>query len=263
MHQISPTDGPRRIDWGKTSQDYAQWRPDYPVEFYDRLAALGVGRPGQRILDLGTGVGFLARNFARRGCQAAGVDVSAEQVAAARREAEAEGLCIDFRTAPAENTGFQDRSFDAVTASQCWLYFDRDRAIAEVYRLLRPGGVLATSHFCWLPREDALARTSEALVLQFNPHWTAADWAGEIPPMPRWAEGHFRLVGMFVFDALIPFTRESWRGRMRACRGVGAALSPEEVARFDEAHARLLAQTVPESFAILHRIDCHILQPLI
>jgi hypothetical protein len=99
--------------------------------------------------------------------------------------------------------------------------------------------------------------------LQFNPDWTAANWAGEIPPLPGWAEGHFRLVGMFVFDAAIPFTRESWRGRIRACRGVGAALSAEEVARFDEAHARLLEQTVPETFTILHRIDCHIMQPLI
>jgi hypothetical protein len=121
---------------------------------------------------------------------------------------------------------------------------------------------LATAHFCWLPRQDRIARASEALVLQFNPHWTAADWAGEIPPIPRWVEGRFRLVGMFVFDAPIPFTRESWRGRIRACRGVGAALSPEEVSHFDEAHTRLLEQLAPESFTILHRIDCHILQPL-
>jgi SAM-dependent methyltransferase len=263
MHNLPASDGPRRIDWGKTSQDYSQWRPDYPTEFYERLAALGVGRAGQHILDLGTGVGFLARSFARRGCTVAGVDISAEQIEEARRAAQEDGLEIDFRVAPAEETGFADRSFDAITASQCWLYFDCQQAIAEVKRLLRPGGVLATSHFCWLPRLDSIARASERLVLRFNPDWTAADWAGEIPPMPRWTEGHFRLVGMFVFDAPIPFTRESWRGRMRACRGVGAALSTEEVARFDEAHARLLEQTVPGSFTILHRIDCHIMQPLI
>lgn len=262
MHNLSPIDGPRQIDWGKTSADYAEWRPDYPAEFYHRLMALGVGQAGQKILDLGTGVGFLARNFARQGCETAGVDISPEQIATAQQAAESEGLRIDFRVAPAEATGFPDTSFDAVTASQCWLYFDQQRAIAEVKRLLRPGGVLVTSHFCWLPRRDRIARASEELVLQFNPDWTAADWAGEIPAIPRWAEGHFRLVDMFVFDAPVEFTRERWRGRFRACRGVGAALSPEEVARFDAAHSRLLENSAPEVFEILHRVDCHILQPV-
>jgi 2-polyprenyl-3-methyl-5-hydroxy-6-metoxy-1,4-benzoquinol methylase len=145
MHNISPIDGLRSIDWGRTSQDYSQWRPDYPSEFYERLAALGVGRPGQRILDLGTGVGFLSRNFARQGSIVAGVDISPEQIEEAGRAAQEEGLEIDFRAAPAEETGFADRSFDAITASQCWLYFDCGRAIAEVRRLLRPRGVLATA----------------------------------------------------------------------------------------------------------------------
>jgi SAM-dependent methyltransferase len=262
MHKMSAKDGPLQIDWGKTSADYAQWRPDYPPDFYLRLAALGVGRPGQTILDLGTGVGYLARNFARQGCLVAGVDISAGQIAEARRCAERERLSIDFRVAPAEETGFPDGAFDAVTASQCWLYFDRERAIAEVKRLLRPGGLLATCHFCWLPRLDSIARASEELVLQFNPHWSAAGWSGEIPAIPGWAEGRFRLVGMFVFDTRIRFTREQWRGRIRACRGVGASLLPEDVSRFDAAHDELLEKIAPESFTVLHRIDCHLLQPI-
>ena len=262
MHDVSPHDHGRAIDWGRTSGDYADWRPDYPPEFYDRLAALGVGWPGQRILDLGTGVGFLARNFARRGAEVVGVDVSPEQIDEARRRAAAEGLRVDFFVALAEETGLPDAGFDAITASQCWLYFDRERAIREVRRLLRPGGVLATSHFCWLPREDAIARAAEALVLRHNPDWTAADYAGVIPPFPKWAEGRFRLVGMFVFDVDVPFTRESWRGRLRACRGVGASLTADEVARFDREHEALLREIAPVEFTVRHRIDAHVMQPL-
>lgn len=261
MHGISSRDRGREIDWGRTSADYAEWRPDYPREFYDRLAAHRVGLPGQRILDLGTGVGFLARNFARRGAHVVGIDLSAEQIAEARRRAAGEGVPLDFLVAPAEDTGLAAATFDAVTASQCWLYFDRERAIREVRRLLRPGGVLVTSHFCWLPREDAIARASEALVLRHNPDWSAADWSGEIPPIPQWAERDFRLVGMFVFDVDVAFTRESWRGRFRACRGVGASLTPEEADRFDREHAELLRQIAPPEFAVRHRIDAHILHP--
>jgi len=42
---------------------------------------------------------------------------------------------------------------------------------------------------------------------------------------------------MFWFDVDVPFSRTGWRGRMRACRGVGAALAPAEVAAFDAALA--------------------------
>ena len=261
MHGISPHDRGRAIDWGKTSADYADWRPDYPTEFYARLAALGVGRQGQKILDLATGVGFLARNFARRGAIVTAIDISAEQIAEARRRAEAEGLSIDFAVARAEKTGLQSASCDAITASQCWLYFDKVRAIAEVKRLLQPEGVLVTSHFCWLPQQDEIARASEALVLRHNPDWTAAGWSGTIPPMPDWAAGHFDLVAMFQFDAPVPFTRESWRGRLRACRGVGATLSADEVAAFDREHDELLRCIAGDEFTVLHRVDAHVLRP--
>lgn len=262
MHGLPAVDAGRVIDWGHTSQDYAAWRPDYPIEFYERLAEIGIGVPGQRILDVGTGVGFLALNFARRGSVVTGVDVSEGQIRQARETAAGNGLSIGFRVAPAEDTGLPSAAFDVVTASQCWLYFDLERAIAEVRRVLRSGGVLMLSHFCWLPRVDQIACRSEELVLQFNPQWSAANWSGEIPVMPQWANGRFERVEGFVFDAPIRFTRESWRGRFRACRGVGAALSADEVARFDAAHADLLRRTVPDTFTVLHRIDCTVLRPI-
>ena len=56
-------------------------------------------------------------------------------------------------------------------------------------------------------------------------------------------------------------SRESRAGDSRACRGVGASLSPEEVAAFDREHAELLASMVPQSFTVLHRIDCHVMRP--
>lgn len=67
---------------------------------------------------------------------------------------------------------------------------------------------------------------------------------------------------MFFYDEPIAFTRESWRGRIRACRGIGATLSDEQVARFDADHRQLLERTTSKSFTILHRIDCHVFEPL-
>ncbi|MCA9261154.1 MAG: class I SAM-dependent methyltransferase, partial [Planctomycetales bacterium] len=212
----------------------------------------------QRILDLGTGTGALAIPFARQGACVTGVDVSSGQLAEARALADNEGLDVEFIETPAENLPWRNATFDVATANQCWLYFDRERVLTELRRVLKPHGLVMTSHFSWLARRDPIACRTEQLVLKFNPQWTAADWSGIVPPCPEWAAGRLQLRAMFYYDEPIPFTRESWRGRIRACRGIGAELSPHEVAAFDEAHARLLEETVPEHFTVLHRIDAHL-----
>jgi hypothetical protein len=54
------------------------------------------------------------------------------------------------------------------------------------------------------------------------------------------------------YDLMVPFTKESWHGRMFACRGVGASLSPEEIAKWDAEHRALLDAIAPDSFEVLH-----------
>lgn len=258
---MNSIDHGRALDWGHASSDYARYRPGYPPSFFSRISALGVGLPSQRILDLGTGTGNLAREFARHGCQVVGVDISEQQILEARRLAEEQGIAADFRVVPAEQTRLPDHSFDVITASQCWLYFDRDKAVAEVKRLLAPEGRLITCHIAWLPRRDAIAKQTEDLILKYNPDWTAGDLAGHIPCLPAWIGEDFFVSAFFVYDEPISFTSETWRGRIRACRAIGAQLSPPEVEKFDAEHAALLARTVPQSFSVLHWIDAHILAP--
>ena len=262
MHGINPIDPGMKIDWGNTSEDYSVYRPGPPMSFYQKLLSLGVGLKNQKILDLGTGTGVLARQFAKQGSTVSGTDISQGQIEAAIKLAQDESLNIDFKASPAENCPYPDQSFDVITANQCWLYFDKKKVIPEVKRLLKPGGILVTSHFSWLPRLDDIAKKSEALVLKHNPNWTAADWPGVIPSFPKWAEGQFDVKEFFQFDEPIHFTRESWRGRIRACRGIGAALNEQQVEAFDHEHVELLNKITSEKFTILHRIDAHLFKPL-
>lgn len=258
MHGLSNKDGDRTIDWGNTSQDYAVFRPGPPPSFYQRLQDLGVGLANQRILDLGTGTGVLARQFARQGASCCGIDLAENQVATAQRLANEEGLEIHWAVGPAEELPWNG-PFDYATANQCFLYFDKPRMMAELNRALTPDtGRLVTSHFSWMPRVDEIARRSEELVLEHNPHWTANDWDGVIPEFPEWARPYAEVEDFFIYDEPTPFTRETWAGRILACRGVGATMTPDEVARFHEAHLELLEEIAPPDFTITHRIDAHV-----
>ncbi len=72
---------------------------------------------------------------------------------------------------------------------------------------------------------------------------------------------HFNVRAMFYFAEPIPFTRESWRGRIRACRGVGGFLPEAEVRRSrSAAHEARLRKMAPERFTVPHRIHAHLFQ---
>ncbi len=241
------------MDWGRISGDYSKYRAGPPASFYERLGKHGIGTPGQRLLDFGTGTGVLARVFARAGARVSGVDSSAKQIEVAIRAASDEGLAIDFRVAPAESTPFESGSFDAITANQCWHFFDSPKATAEARRLLVPGGLLVVSDFFWMARRDAIAAASEELILKYNPQWTSYRWSGELRAL---LEG--TPTDRIEYDEAVPFTRETWLGRVRTCRAIGPTLTTPEVEAFDEEHRRLVETTAPERFEVLHRIAAHI-----
>ena len=179
--QQKKIDHGRGFDWGKTSADYSAYRTEYPKSLFDVLNALGIGLPGQIILDLGTGTGTLARGLAERGAKVLGVDISPNQIAEARRLAERENLDIRFSVAAAEDIDFAESSFDAVTVAQAWVYFDAARVIPKVLRVLSREGCLALTHVNWLPYKDEIAGRTEELVLKYNPRWTGAGYKGEPP----------------------------------------------------------------------------------
>ncbi len=136
-------------DFGKAAADYASFRQGFPASFFARLEALGIGGPGQSILDLGTGTGLLARAFAAAGSEVTGLDRSEALLAEARAATEAARLEVVYHLAPAEDTGLASAGFDLVSAATCWHWFDRAAAAREAFRLLRPGGRLLIAHLDW------------------------------------------------------------------------------------------------------------------
>jgi SAM-dependent methyltransferase len=244
------------VDFGKTAKDYAAHRAGFPAELFVRLATMGIGRSGQRLLDLGTGTGTLARGFARRGASVVGVDPAEPLLLEARRLAAGDGVQVDFRVGRAEDIDSPDGVFDVVTAGQCWHWFDRPAAAAECRRVLVPDGALVICYLDWLPLPGNVVAATEALILEHNPEWPLA---GGLGMYPLWtldvAEAGFRRLETFSFDVDVSYSHEAWRGRIRASAGVAASLPPDAVADFDGELAALLDEDFPgEPLAIPHRV---------
>ncbi|MGD9902198.1 MAG: class I SAM-dependent methyltransferase [Vicinamibacterales bacterium] len=107
-------------------------------------------RPGERILDLCTGTGWTSRLVARRGATVTGADMAAGLLEAARANAAASGLAVDYRIGDAEQLPFADGAFDAVISTYGVMFVSRpEAAAAEMARVVRPGGRLALT--TWTP----------------------------------------------------------------------------------------------------------------
>jgi SAM-dependent methyltransferase len=103
-------------------------------------------RPGQSILNVGTGTGWSARNAARRGARLTAVDISTDLLAAARKLSAHVQPEIEFQLADAEALPFADASFDGVITTFGVMFAqDQDRAACELGRVCRPGGRLVVT----------------------------------------------------------------------------------------------------------------------
>ena len=241
----------KAFDWGKTSEAYAKYRDIYPEEFYRKVADRGLCVKGQRVLDLGTGTGVLPRNMYKFGAEWVGTDISPEQIEQAKLLSEEAGMNIEYKTVSAEKLDFPSGSFDVITACQCFWYFDHDKVAPEFSRILNKDGRLVVLFMAWLPFEDEIAGKSEDIVRKYSPSWTGGGETKHPIFIPDVMYDYFDLEDHEEYDLMVPFTKESWHGRMFACRGVGASLSPEELAAWDKEHREML-ESYPDSFEIKH-----------
>lgn len=242
--------GGKAFDWGKTSTDYAKFRDIYPPEFYKKIINRQLCINGQTILDVGTGTGVLPRNMYPYGGKWTGTDISENQIEQARLLSK--GMDINYYSLAAENLDFPDEAFDVITACQCFWYFDHEKTNSNFFRMLKADGRLLILYMAWLPFEDKLAGESEKLVLKYNPEWT--DSGENMHPIfiPDCYKENFEIVYREEYPLKVHFTQESWNGRMKTCRGIGAALTEQEISEWEQEHIKLLAEIAPEEFDILH-----------
>lgn len=126
-----------------------------------QLAELCHIQAGALLLDVASGTGetacFLAERFAAR---VHGVDHSDEMIRRAEAKARVKGLEVEFRKGDAAKLPFGDAQFDAAICECTLCFLDKQRAIAEMARVVRAGGCVGMHDLCWKEdTPDGLKRT--------------------------------------------------------------------------------------------------------
>ncbi len=161
--------------WDKIARDYAARPLDDPAAFERKIEVMKrLLGPTDTVLDIGCGTGSLVLRLAPFAAQVHGLDLSSEMVGIARDKASAQGAAnVTFHVGPFDESlsVFPAESLDGVSAcSLLHLVEDRARALAGMFRLLKPGGFFVTSTVClgesWIP---------------YSPLLTVMRWIGKAP----------------------------------------------------------------------------------
>jgi SAM-dependent methyltransferase len=131
----------------RAAEVYEQARPDYPAAALDHIVEVLELEPGAHVVDVGAGTGKFARQLVARGLRVTGVEPIAEMREVFERVVDAEVV-----EGTAESIPLDDGIADAVTAAQAFHWFDPDRALPELSRVLRPRGGVA---LIWNVRDES------------------------------------------------------------------------------------------------------------
>jgi SAM-dependent methyltransferase len=235
-----------RIDFDPTSADYAKYRVEFAPGLFDRLRRFGIGLPGQKTLDLGSGTGLFASAMAKNGVDVTLLDSSRALLLQSDHANRVIG--------GAELLPFADEVFDVVTAAQCWHWFDRSRAPREIMRVLRPAGIVAVVYQTYIPLHGSVAEATENVILKHRPGWRHANSTGINGQVLRDFQSlGFSEIESFSFDIQLQFLHEAWRGFIRTNSPIGTSMSATQVEKFDLDHAEML-HAWPETLSIPHRV---------
>jgi SAM-dependent methyltransferase len=142
------------------SGDYAEMVDTFLLPLGPRLVeACGIG-PGMRVLDVAAGTGNASIPAAQAGADVTASDLTPELLEAGRRQAESQGLKLEWVEADAERLPFEGESFDVVMSSIGAMFAPHHQEVAdELVRVCRPGGTIGL--LSWTPEGmiGALFRT--------------------------------------------------------------------------------------------------------
>ena len=205
--------------FSRQAADYAKFRPTYPRELFEYLGSVAPSR--QFAWDCGTGNGQAAIGLASVFDRVIATDASGKQIANAEPHER-----VEYRVAPAENSGIKSGTVDLIMVAQALHWFDLDGFYAEARRALKPDGVLAASAYNLLRIEPAI----DEIVNRYYDEVVGPFWPPERKLVENFADlpfpfseiqtPPFEMIALWNMEHLMGYLR-SWSSTQRfiAARG--------------------------------------------
>ena len=171
---------------------YARGRPDYPAEVADWLRDSVELEPGKTVVDLGAGTGKFTRRLLATGARV----IAVEPVAGMRARLSADLPEVEVLDGSATAIPLRDASVDAIVCAQAFHWFATSDALAEIRRVLAPGGILG---LIWNTKDDSVPWVKAAFDV-------IEPYEGDVP---RFHNGAWRSV--FPADGFGPLHEERFR----------------------------------------------------
>jgi ubiquinone/menaquinone biosynthesis C-methylase UbiE len=168
--------------FSKQAAGYAKFRPRYPQTLFEYLGSIAPSR--QVAWDCATGNGQAAIRLAPVFDRVIATDASETQIANAQSHER-----IDYRVAPAENSGIGSETVNLIMVAQALHWFDLDRFYAEARRVLKNNGVFAASAYNLLNVEPAI----DLVVNRYYYEVVGPFWPPERKLVEQFADLPFRL----------------------------------------------------------------------
>lgn len=188
--------------WAEEAPLYSQTRPAAPVALIDILTQLIHTPHPHLVVDLGSGTGLSTLIWSARAGRVIGIEPSDEMRSEATRalETNPQFKNISYQAGVAHETGLADNSVDIVTCAQSFHWMEPAATLAEVARILHPGGVFAAYDYDWPPVVHwELDKTYDEFEARFD---RLMETRGGGSRAPRWSKsghlerirtsGHFR-----------------------------------------------------------------------
>ncbi len=199
--------------FSKQAAGYAKFRPRYPQKLFDYLRSIAPSR--QLAWDCGTGNGQAAVGLASLFDRVIATDASEKQIANAQSH-----KIVEYRVAPAENSGIESKTLDLIMVAQALHWFDLDRFYAEARRVLKSDGVLAASAYNLLHVEPAIDEVVNRYYYEVvGPFWPAerklVEQFADLPfPFHKVDAPKFEMTAQWNLDHLLGYL-QTWSSTQR------------------------------------------------
>ncbi len=198
--------------WTGKASTYDRVRPAPPTALLDLLTRV-IGTPHPTlVVDVGSGTGLSTAIWSERTERVIGIEPNADmrQEAARKLADHPSAAHIEYREGLAQQTGLPDECADIVTAAQAFHWMEPTATLAEIARILRPGGLFAAYDYDWPPTThwelDRLAQEVDsrlvALVRERGLPQNLTLWPKDQHLARMRASGHFRFTAEVLLHSI-------------------------------------------------------------